>query len=202
MSDGSQNNPAMGQQVLPATAAENGWFRWRKVEKYGLPGRRLFRSSCPNYKSPRDDPSNGGDKSQRLTRDAVDWLAANEINSIISFNQFPYKQDELELLEKANITYRHYATDDFTSPSIENLKAAVKFHADFEGAITLVHCGYGHGRTGTGISAIQLYAEGGERPTEMEWIAENYVEIMAKDEFANLQILAKYYKSNRRSHNE
>jgi hypothetical protein len=199
MGDPHQKDPGVNVEVLgPDPDKYHGWFRWREVEKYRLPGHRLFRASSPNYVSRGEDRINGGDKSQNLTQDAVNWLTKNKVNSIISFNQFPYKPDELDLLKKANITYRHYGAEDFHSPSIENLKAAVKFHAEFEGAVTLVHCGYGQGRTGTGISAIQLYAEDGERPTEREWIMENHVELMAKDEVENLRILAKYYKNNPR----
>jgi len=199
MSDQSQKNPIDYEVAnIPGMAKFHGWFRWKEVEEYRLPGRRLFRASSPNYMTPREDPINGGDKSQCLTQDAVNWLTANKVNSVISFNQFPYQQDELALLNEANITYRHYSTKDFTSPSIEDLKDAVKFHAEFEGAVTLVHCGYGHGRTGTGISAIQLYAEGGKRPTMQEWIVNNHVEWLAKGEVENLEILAEYYKENPR----
>lgn len=170
-----------------------------EVGKHCLPGHRLFRSSSPNYLSPREDAVNGGDKSQRLTQDAVKWLTENKINSIISFNQFSYKPEELALLSKANITYRHFCAEDFHSPSIENLKAAVMFHAELKDASTLVHCGYGHGRTGTGISAIQLYVEDGKQPTKMEWIAIDHVEPVAVDhEVENLQILAEFYQKNPR----
>ena len=200
MSDSNQKDLVVGEEVLiPGMAKYHGWFRWEEVEKYRLPGHRLFRSSCPNYIPRREDPINGGDRSQRLTQDAVNWLTKNKVNSIISFSQFPYTSDELALLKEANIAYRHYGTEDFTSPSIENLKAAVKFHAELKDAVTLVHCGYGHGRTGTGISTIQLYAEDGKRPTQREWIVENCVEIMAKDEVKNLQILAEHFKNNPRS---
>ena len=179
-------------------AKDHGWYRWEQVKQHCLPERTLFRASSPNYKSPREDPVNGGDKSQTLTQNSVDWLVKNKINILISFNRFPYKPEELSLLEKANITYRHHSTVDYTSPSIEDLKAAVEFHAQFKDAATLVHCGYGHGRTGTGISAIQLYAEDGERPTAREWIVDNRVEIMAKDQVANLMVLADFYKNNPR----
>lgn len=199
MSGQSQTNLSLDEEALvPGLAKYHGWFRWTEVEKYRLPGHRLFRASSPNYVPRREDPINGGDKSHHLTQDAVNWLTRNKINSIISFNQFPYSPDDLELLNKANITYRHYVTEDFHSPSIENLKAAVKFHAEFKDAVTLVHCGYGYGRTGTGISAIQLYAEDGKQPTEREWIVENRVELMAEGQIENLRVLAEYYKNNPR----
>lgn len=198
MSDRSQKYPVTDEEVptTVGTAEDHGWFRWKEVEKYCLPGHRLFRSSSPNYKTPLEDPIDGGDRSQRLTQDAVNWLTKNKINSLISFNQFSYKPEELDLLKEANITYWHYGTKDFTSPSIENLKNAAKFHAGFEGAVTLVHCGYGHGRTGTGISAIQLYAEDGNLPTMEGWIVENRVELRAKGQIESLQELAEYYKEN------
>ncbi|KAF9643782.1 hypothetical protein BDM02DRAFT_3122951 [Thelephora ganbajun] len=171
-------------------AEKHGWKEWEKVEKYLLPGHLLFRSSSPGYR--------GSDRSQRLTKDAVEWLTKKQVNSIISFNQYQYTQEELGLLAEAKITYRNWSTVDLHSPSIDNLKAAVEFHANFKDAVTLVHCGFGHGRTGTGISAIQLYAENGERPTEQEWIRDNHVEIIAEGEIENLRELATYYKNHPR----
>ena len=175
---------------MSAEAHRHGWSQWKEVTKYLLPGHRLFRSSAPGYA--------GGDKSQRLTQTAVDWLTNNHINSIISFNEFSYTQAEMDLLDKAHIAYRHYSTIDWNSPSIQNLKAAATFHDELKDAVTLVHCGFGHGRTGTGISAIQLYAENGKRPTEEEWLEDNHVERRAKNQVENLEILAKHYQEHPR----
>ena len=171
-------------------AAKHGWSRWKEVTKHTLPGHRLFRSSCPGY-----NPYQGG-KSQHLTQTAVDWLTKNNVNSIISFNQLPYTQEEVALLNNANIAYRHYRTEDFTSPALADLKAAAEFHDKLENAVTLVHCGYGHGRTGTGISAIQLYAEDGKGPTETEWVQDNHVE--TKDQVTSLAMLVEYYQQHPR----
>lgn len=187
-------NEATAEKLVAGEAKKHGWSQWKEVKKYLLPGHRLFRSSCPGYKQAE------GDKSQRLTQAAVDWLTNNHINSIISFNSFSYTQSEKDLLAQAHIQYHHYSTPDFNSPSIQNLKAATDFHEKLQGAVTLVHCGYGHGRTGTGISAIQLYAEDGKRPTEREWIQDNYVEVMAKNEVENLQKLAEEYREHPRPH--
>ena len=100
-------------------------------------------------------------------------------------------------IEQGKDTYRHYKTIDWNSPSADNLKAAVEFHDKPKGAVTLVHCGFGHRRTWMGISAIQLYAESGLHPTELRWVRDNHVE-EAEGEIENLIILAKLYKEHLR----
>lgn len=112
----------------------------------------------------------------------------NHINSIISFNEFRYKPEEEDLLSKAKITHSHYKTIDRHSLSIDNLKASVEFHDKRKGAATFVHCGYWYGWTGIGISAIQLYAENGLRPTKLERERSNHVEREAEGEIENLRL--------------
>jgi len=167
-------------------AEDHGWLRWKKVTEYLLPGRTIYRASCPNYGASRE-----------LTQKAVDWLKQNEVNSIISFNSVPYNQAELDRLNAAGISYRHYETEDWTSPSIKDLKEAAAFHESFPTAVTLVHCGYGHGRTGTGVSAIQLYASDGVWPLEHQWMIDNKVEAIGQVE--SLRELAAYYKAHPRT---
>jgi hypothetical protein len=172
-------------EIIAIKARDHGWLRWRKVTEYLLPGRTIYRAACPNYKT-----------SQDLTQKAVNWLKQNEVNSIISFNSTPYNQAELDRLNAAGISYHHYETEDWTSPSIKDLKEAAAFHESFPAAVTLIHCGYGHGRTGTGVSAIQLYANDGVWPTERQWIIDNKVE--TKGQIESLRELAAYYNAHPR----
>jgi protein-tyrosine phosphatase len=62
---------------------------------------------------------------------------------------------------------------DFCPPTLETLEVANEFFLQHKS--TLVHCGYGHGRTGTGVTALQLYAENGAPDLDLI-IGENYVE--------------------------
>ncbi|KAG7446159.1 uncharacterized protein BT62DRAFT_895233, partial [Guyanagaster necrorhizus] len=131
-----------------------------------LPGRRLNRSSASNYDSHNDG-------SQRLTETAVNFLANCHINTIISFNQYPYIHNEIVLLAKANVTYHHFSLQDHQSPTIYQ---AIDFHRFMPNASTPVHCGYSYGRTGTGITALQLFATWGVQPVETHWMSINHVE--------------------------
>lgn len=53
-------------------------------------------------------------------------------------------------------------------------------------------------RLSTHPSAIQLYAENGVRPTQVEWVRDNHVEEQAEGEIENLEILTRFYKEHPR----
>jgi hypothetical protein len=115
-------------------------FRWV------IPG-RLARSSAPYY--------NGRDEDQNMDQVAVDFLISRGINNIISLNSRPLSKAELDLLKIHGITYTHEAVEDFGTPTLAQLQTVnSNFASD---RTTLVYCGYGQGRTGTAITALQLY---------------------------------------------
>ncbi|KIY53763.1 hypothetical protein FISHEDRAFT_63269 [Fistulina hepatica ATCC 64428] len=100
--------------------------------------------------TPNYDESKG-DASQQQ---AVDFLSSKGIDSIISYNESPYNAAEL------------------AQP--RTFRETVAFMGMYRS--TLVHCGYGHGRTGTGVTAIQLEATKGVSPPESQWVSVNHVE--------------------------
>lgn len=146
----------------------NEWHQWKQVTKYVPSGHKLYRSSAPNY--------DHSDDSQRLTTTAVKFLTDEGIDSIISFNQNSYKDNEKKLLADAKISYLHLPVVDYTAPTLEQLESAITFFNGSAQKSTLVHCGFGHGRTGTGVTGLQLNATKGENPPEADWKKENYVE--------------------------
>jgi protein-tyrosine phosphatase len=60
---------------------------------------------------------------------------------------------------------------------------------------TLVHCGHGHGRTGTCVTALQIGATRGFAPLEAEWKAVNHVE--AEGQMTVLRELRETYLARR-----
>jgi len=146
------------------------WCRWEEVTTFNFPGHKLFRSSCPNYSWGM------GVKSQNLTPSAVKFLIDKKVNGVISFNENEYNADEKELLREANIRYLWLPVIDYTAPTMDQFREALKFHRDTPNAVTLVHCGFGWGRTGTGITALQLVVGEGVEPAEATWGVENHVE--------------------------
>ncbi|TDL21198.1 hypothetical protein BD410DRAFT_789951, partial [Rickenella mellea] len=147
----------------------DSWHRFREVTQNLPQSHRVFRSSAPNYM--------GSDDTQRLTADAVKFLQDKDINTIMSFNRLPYTDAELDSLSDAGITYRHFPVDDFTSPSLGQLRDAYTFLLDRPaGSGVLVHCGYGRGRTGTVVTGLQLQFTKGNGPDVSVWAAENGVE--------------------------
>jgi protein tyrosine phosphatase len=149
------------------------WQQWHQVTVHigNVPGRHLFRSSAPNY--------SGTDSSQDLTQAAVDFLVQKGINRIISLNHNKYKPAELDRLRQANIEYCPIPVVDFSAPTLAQLKEAIAFFME-KPVTTLVHCGYGHGRTGTCVTALQIGATKGNAPPEADWEPVNHVETDAQ----------------------
>lgn len=126
------------------------WHRFEEVTTHIPRGsHRLYRASAPNYA--------GFDGSQRLTQSAVDHLATHGITRIISLNMVEYTDEEKTRLNLAGVAYLHLPVEDFTAPTLEQIRRAITMFSKEPVANTLVHCGYGHGRTGTMVTAIQLW---------------------------------------------
>jgi atypical dual specificity phosphatase len=64
-------------------------------------------------------------------------------------------EENLELYNQCNIPFLHFATKGGTSPSIEQVKAAISFQESMQGMIA-VHCTSGKRRTGTLLGGIFL----------------------------------------------
>ena len=144
----------------------DAWQRFEEVTKDLPTGKRLYRSSAPHY----DDE----DEVQTVAESDEQFLQSKSITGVISLNQYPYDSNSLALLKKYKIDYLQRPVVDFNSPTQADFAAANTFFLAH--TATLIHCGYGHGRTGTGVTALQLYATKGANPRESEWVSVNHVE--------------------------
>ncbi|KAI0933040.1 hypothetical protein AcW1_000019 [Taiwanofungus camphoratus] len=149
----------------PARLTMDIWRHFERVSQHTA-DHIIYRSSAPGY--------NGRDEIQTLTADAVHFLVEREITGIVSFNAFPYADAAQRLLTDSGISYLHLPVRDFAAASANDLKRAYDFVAGRK--TTLIHCGYGHGRTGTGVTAVQLHLTRGLNPPESEWMSVNHVE--------------------------
>jgi len=127
-----------------------------------IPG-QLARSSAPYY--------NNQDSDQHMDSSAVRFLVDHGIQNIISLNSEKLSAEEQNRLRVVEITYNHIGVVDFTAPTREQFDLIHECAPG--GRVTLVYCGYGHGRTGSAISALQLYY--GRRMREIDF-RENRVE--------------------------
>ncbi|MBU6952279.1 protein-tyrosine phosphatase family protein [Hahella sp. HN01] len=106
-----------------------------------LPG-VLVRSSQPNYA--------GHDQPHTLSFVQVDFLKKKGITCIISSNEYALEEHSKTLLKTYGISYYHFKIADFKAATpAQLLKAAEIIEANRKRGATLVHCGYGEGRTGT-----------------------------------------------------
>lgn len=119
---------------------------------------RLFRSSAPFYKN--------RDSDQLLTPRSIDFLRKRRIQLVISLNSEANNPRIASALQDAGIQYLPLPIVDYSTSTKEHLDMAFERQKELlpRGSGILVWCGYGHGRTGTMISALQIRAQ-----REMPW---------------------------------
>jgi protein tyrosine phosphatase len=141
---------------------ELGWNTdpdvYNQVTNHIPKDKTLIRSQAPHYP--------GSDVIQHLNSLDIKFLTDRKINCIISLNEKPYDDASKTLLTQNKINLVHRPVKDFQAPTTDDFKAIVKAVKDHK--ISLIHCGYGHGRTGTGVTGIQLYYTDGVNPTQAE----------------------------------
>ncbi|CUS13529.1 unnamed protein product [Tuber aestivum] len=108
---------------------------------------RLARSSAPYY--------DGEDSDESINETSIKFLVKHGIQNIISLNSVEISPREKGRLRAAKISYSHIQTQQCSSPTQEQFDRI--WNAFDKAGVTIVYCGYGDGRTGTAISAIQLF---------------------------------------------
>ena len=111
-----------------------------------IPG-RLARSSAPYY--------NGEDVDENINETSIEFLHDHGIKNIISLNSVELPPRPRGWLRAAKISYSHIKTVECTAMTQEQFDEI--WNTYNEAGATIVYCGYGDGRTGMAISAIQLF---------------------------------------------
>ncbi|PUU75899.1 hypothetical protein B9Z19DRAFT_992587 [Tuber borchii] len=111
-----------------------------------IPG-RLARSSAPYY--------DGEDADENINETSIEFLKNHGIKNIISLNSGELSPRQKDRLRKAKISYSHIKAEKCAAVTQEQFD---QIWNDYDKAgVTIVYCGYGDGRTGMAISAIQLF---------------------------------------------
>ncbi|PWW77338.1 hypothetical protein C7212DRAFT_312317 [Tuber magnatum] len=108
---------------------------------------RMARSSAPYYE--------GDDSDQSINQTSIEFLVKNGIKNVISLNSIELTPREKARLRNDRITYSHIRALNCTALTQEQFDQIWNAYGK-EGA-TIVYSGYGDGRTGMAISAIQLF---------------------------------------------
>ncbi|KAG0638996.1 hypothetical protein HOY80DRAFT_1076017 [Tuber brumale] len=108
---------------------------------------QLARSSAPYY--------DGEDSDQSINETSIGFLVRHGIKNIISLNSIELSSREKDRLRRAKITYSHIKALEFTAPKQAQFDQI--WNSYHNAGVTIVYCGYGDGRTGMAISAIQLF---------------------------------------------
>lgn len=110
-----------------------------------LPG-VLARSAQPNYK--------GKDAPHEIGFLQADFLKKKGITCVISSNEYELPDHSKKLLGSHGIAYFHFRIKDYTAASDKELMTVADIiEANRKRGATLVHCGFGEGRTGTMVAA-------------------------------------------------
>ncbi|PHH87114.1 hypothetical protein CDD83_9289 [Cordyceps sp. RAO-2017] len=118
-------------------------------QRFAWVGAGLARSSAPHYVC-RD-----GD--QLLTPASLTFLRQQRITHVISLNEQARSPAIAGALRGHGIDYTPLPVRDFGAPTRRDLEAAYDAFSAHRGGRTLVWCGYGDGRTGTLITALQIF---------------------------------------------
>ncbi|PMB64673.1 hypothetical protein BM221_009513 [Beauveria bassiana] len=147
-------------------AAEGGLQRFEFVKEFMGSENELARSSAPYYA--------GQDSHQKMTPETIAALKKHGVTHIISANSEANNEEIKKALAEAGITYTPLPVEDFKAATQDDFQRAWDAFVSNRGTgATLVWCGYGHGRTGTIISALQMFAEH-ERGQLHTWSRSDY----------------------------
>lgn len=113
---------------------------------------KIFRSSQPYYKDEEDSL-------QKFDTPAISILKTYNIKSIISLNRYLIHENSATALSKESISYHNLSITDFKTPSPKELLYGCQVidNALKQGGNILVYCGFGQGRTGTMMTAYEIY---------------------------------------------
>ncbi|OAA42462.1 protein-tyrosine phosphatase [Beauveria brongniartii RCEF 3172] len=147
-------------------AAEGGLQRFEFVKELMGSENELARSSAPYYA--------GQDSDQKITPETIAALKKHGITHIISANSEANNEEVRKALAEAGISYTPLPVEDFKAATQDDFQRAWEAFVSNRGTgATLVWCGYGHGRTGTIISALQMFSEH-ERGQLHTWSRSDY----------------------------
>ncbi|MBW8354007.1 MULTISPECIES: fused DSP-PTPase phosphatase/NAD kinase-like protein [Pseudomonas] len=144
----------------------------------------VHRSSQPYYK--------GKDEIQDINDKVLDALKLKNVKTIVSLNHLPAKQSPEELRKKG-IEYLHLKLEDYAAPSVGQLKQGCDLiaatHKKKQGS--LVYCGAGFGRTGTMMTAYQIYITPGCTLAQLQ----KYIDASTAETAAQEKALRDFHKS-------
>ncbi|OAA52038.1 protein-tyrosine phosphatase [Metarhizium rileyi] len=127
-----------------------GLCRFEIISDHTDPGDLLARSSAPYYF--------GTDGTQIVTPATVRCIRERGITHVISLNSQALRADIRFTLANAGIAYTPIPVQDYHEPTQADFRRGWEaFRQHRRG--TLVWCGFGHGRTGTMITALQMYLQ-------------------------------------------
>ncbi|MFT0476247.1 dual specificity protein phosphatase family protein [Pseudomonas antarctica] len=112
---------------------------------------KIFRASQPYY-------NDSEDTAQRFDANAIALLKNYGIKGIISLNQKLLESNSAAALSNESITYHHLEVKDFNTPTAAELIQGCKaIDSALAKGNVLVYCGFGQGRTGTMMTAYEIY---------------------------------------------
>ncbi|KAJ2900049.1 uncharacterized protein MKZ38_002667 [Zalerion maritima] len=171
----SKPAPPMTEQAIENLSDLHGGFtNWRRVKECIPEEYVLYRASAPWWRKKSHNI-------QDLPDSTLHFLSKSAgIKHVISLHLDGDRDDIRERLETAKIHYTPLPTMDWTAPKQDILLRGIQEFLE-HGTPALIWCAAGCGRTGTMVTAIQMYFESQKPPAERKTFEDtdfyrNYVE--------------------------
>ncbi|PHH76538.1 hypothetical protein CDD80_1444 [Ophiocordyceps camponoti-rufipedis] len=144
------DQPELPEGFVPSELKAAGLQRFLRVQDYFQPtDGPIYRSSSPFYTK--------RDSTQKCRPSTAEFLKRHGIKTVISLNSRARNGCFRRMYEQYGITYVAVPVWDMRAPTFKDLdNIARAFQTGRHRGGILVWCGYGHGRAGTAITAMQL----------------------------------------------
>ncbi|MEP3480614.1 MAG: hypothetical protein ABJZ55_15295 [Fuerstiella sp.] len=139
---------AVKKSVDTSTVAYRGLFHSYLQNYQEVLSDRVYRSAAPCYEL------DGHDAVQFVRPETIAYLKAHRFRNIVSLNERPVHPESRKQLTKAGILHKHLPVRDFKPLSMKQMELGI---AITNSGKTLIHCGYGQGRTGTMVGAWYVH---------------------------------------------
>ncbi|RDA84144.1 hypothetical protein CP532_4528 [Ophiocordyceps camponoti-leonardi (nom. inval.)] len=144
----------------PLSATDAGLSRFQQVNTEFFPqqdnSKPLYRSSAPFY--------DGVDSSQKYDVRTAKFLQSQGIKTVISLNSHAVSPNFFFLYKGHDVVYVSVPVVDFKAPTVREMdKVWEAYKSNRHRGGTVIWCGFGHGRTGTAICALEIRAQA-EKP--------------------------------------
>lgn len=186
------DQPVLPEGFVQSELKAAGLQRFLRVQDYFQPtDGPIYRSSSPFYTN--------RDSTQKCRPSTAEFLKRHGIKTVISLNSRARNSCFRRMYEPYGITYVAVPVWDMRAPRYKDLDNIVRaFQTGRHRGGILVWCGYGHGRAGTAITAMQLSVQASLPPERRALVKKTQLKALLSKNLVEVKmqrrILKDYYR--------